>query len=272
VNKKRKPNYLSDRYTGNNKVLIRDENKDGYIMLKQDSLYRPLLIVFAIQLLVMMIVFPNIFDNLWPNVMNQIRNIISWMALSASGTLLPIPGLSPSDYRYIGIVLSPLYDNLYVLLIGLLIISSDTLFAFFGYKFTKTLRKLFITKTNKKDEEKVNARFKKYGNVAMFLGSATPLPFTLMVYTAGALKLPRKGFLVAVFFGRAVKYSLLTIPIRLFNFDLIGYGERKWSQLLTGELKVDHYIFIFITILLLVWLGISIYNTVKKQKVEKSLF
>ena len=265
---KRKPGYLRNRYTGNDKVLIRDENKDGYIMLKQESLYRPLLIIFGVQLFVMMIVFPNIFDNLWPNVMAQIRNIISWMALSASGTLLPIPGLSPSDYRFIGLILSNNTD-LYVLLIGLLIVASDTLFAFFGYKFTKTLRKLFMTKRNQKDEDKIDAQFKKYGNVAMFLGAATPLPFTLMIYTAGALKLPRRGFLIAVAFGRALKYALIALPIRLFNFDLMGYGRRKLDQFLAGDLKVDHYIFIVILLLLVSWLLISIFRTIKKNKIQK---
>lgn len=272
MNKKRKRrSYLRDRYQGNDKVLIRDENKDGYIMLKQESLYRPLLIVFGIQLLVMMIVFPNIFDSLWPNVMNQIRNIISWMALSAAGTLLPIPGLSPSDYRYIGVILSPTQTDLYVLLIGLLIVASDTLFAFFGYKFTKTLRTLFMVKKNQKNEEKVNTQFKKYGNVAMFLGAATPLPFTLMIYTAGALKLPLKGFFIAVVFGRALKYVLIALPIRLFHFDLIGYGRRKLDQFLAGDLKVDHYIFIVISLLLIGWLLISIFRTIKKNKIQKKV-
>jgi hypothetical protein len=56
-----KKKYLNN---GNNLVAIHDENDDGYIVLKQDSLYKPLLIVFGIQLLIMMIIFPNIFDEL----------------------------------------------------------------------------------------------------------------------------------------------------------------------------------------------------------------
>jgi len=268
MNKKR-PGYLRERYQSNNKVLIRDENKDGFVLLERTSLYRIFFIAFTFQVFVMLIFFPNIFDSLWPNAMNQIRNIVSWMALSASGTLLPIPGLSPSDYRYIGLVLSTTHDNAYVMWIGLLIITSDTLFAFFGYKFTKTLRKVFVTKTNKKDEDRVNAQFKKYGNIAMFLGAATPLPFTLMVYTAGALKLPRRGFLIAVFVGRALKYTLIALPIRLFNFDLIGYGKSLWSDLLEGQFRVMHYLAISVLVMLIAWLVLSLLKTIRKQKVEK---
>jgi membrane protein YqaA with SNARE-associated domain len=252
-------------------VAIHDENKDGYIVLKQESLYKPLIVVFSIQLLVMMIVFPNIFDNLWPEAMSLIRNIISWMALSASGTLLPIPGMSPSDYRYIGLILSPNNSNMYILLIGMLIVSSDTLFAFLGYKFTKTLRKLFAAKTNEKDEKKTNERFQKYGNLAMFLGSATPLPFTLMVYTAGAIKLPRKGFLIAVFLGRTFKYALLAVPIRLFDFDAIGYGTTLFNEFLAGRLVLAHYIIIGLTFILFVWFGISIYRNIRNIKRNKTI-
>uniref|UniRef100_UPI004056475D hypothetical protein n=1 Tax=Candidatus Electrothrix sp. TaxID=2170559 RepID=UPI004056475D len=96
-------------------MALKDENKDGYIVLKQESLYKPLLIVFGIQVFVMAILFPNIFDDLWSEGMTQIRNVIAWMALSASGTLLPIPGLSPSDYRFIPMVLSPTISNFVIL-------------------------------------------------------------------------------------------------------------------------------------------------------------
>jgi membrane protein YqaA with SNARE-associated domain len=143
------------------------------------------------------------------------------MALSASGTLLPIPGPSPSDYRYL-LLLASNVTSIYILLIGGLIVLSDTLFAFFGYKFTRTLRKLFANNVNEKDKERTNRRFERYGNLAMFFGAATPLPFTLMVYTAGALKLPKKGFMIAIFLGRTVKYSLLAIPMILFNFNIIN--------------------------------------------------
>jgi len=257
----------------NNLVVLKDENKDGLIVLKQESLYRPLLIVFGIQLFVMMIVFPNIFDDLWPEAMTFIRNIISWMALSATGTLLPIPGMSPSDYRYIlDIILDASVPDLEVFLIGLLIVCSDTLFAFFGYKFADTLRKLFMPKTNEVEEKKINDKFRKSGNVVTFLGAATPFPFTLTIYAAGALKLPQKGFLIAVFTGRLVKYFLLAFPIRMFNFDLVEYGESLWNQFISGNLVLGHYIIIFLISILVIWLIVSILKSImKKRKLKNSV-
>uniref|UniRef100_UPI00405757BF VTT domain-containing protein n=1 Tax=Candidatus Electrothrix sp. TaxID=2170559 RepID=UPI00405757BF len=147
---------------------------------------------------------------------------------------------------------------------------SDTLFAFFGYKFTKTLRKIFMSKKKSKDEEKVNARFRKYGNIAMFVGAATPLPFTLMVYTGGALKLPRRSFLIAIFFGRALKYSLLAIPIRLFEFDLVAYGKELYADFVAGNYNVMHFIILGIVAGLIIWLSTSIFKNVKKSKLLKS--
>jgi membrane protein YqaA with SNARE-associated domain len=270
---KNRENILKRNQVKNEKayVAIHDENKDGYIVLKQESLYKPLLVVFGIQVFVMLVLFPNIFDSLWPDAMLFIRNIISWMALSAAGTLLPIPGMSPSDYRYIRLIVDLNNSDMYILLIGLLIICSDTLFAFFGYKFTKTLRKLFASKASESDVKKTNERFQKYGNVAMFLGSATPLPFTLMVYTAGAIKLPKKGFLIAVFFGRMFKYTILAVPIRLFNFDVINYGRILLEKFLEGNLVLEHFIIVGIVVLLITWLAISIFRTIRNTKKNKTI-
>lgn len=250
-------------------VAIHDENKDGYIVLKQESLYKPLLIVFGIFLFVMIVIFPiSIFDSLWSEAMLFFRNMVSWASLSAVATLLPLP-VSFSDVRLLSVIGNPLqYDNWYVALLIIFIVISDTAFAFLGYRFTKTLRRLFANKTKEKDEKKTNDRFKKYGNLAMYLGASTPLPFTLMVYTAGALKLPRKGFIAAVFVGRLTKYALIAVPLRLFGFDLIEYGKSLWTDLIAGHLNVSHYAIFSIVGLLILWLVLSILKTIKKEKVE----
>lgn len=254
--------------TNKDLIAIRDENKDGYIVLKQESLYKPLLIVFGIFLFVMVVIFPtSIFDELWGPAMTIFRNMVSWASLSAVATLLPLP-VSFCDVRLIGVIGNPIdYSNLYVALLVGFIVLSDTFFAFVGYRFTKTLRKLFANKTKESDEKKTNDRFKKYGNLAMFIGASTPLPFTLMVYTAGALKLPKKGFIPGVLFGRIVKYSMIAVPMRLFGFDLIAWGLSLWSSLIEGNLNVAHYIIFSLVGLFILWLVLSILKTIKKDKV-----
>ena len=250
-------------------VAIHDENKDGYIVLKQESLYKPLLVVFGIFIFVLIIIFPiSIFDEMVPEFMSFMRMLVNWTFLSSVATLLPLP-VSFSDLNLLRVIGNPvLYSNLYVTLMVAFIVISDTFFALMAYRFTRTLRKIFANKTKEKDEKKANERFQKYGNFAMFLGAATPLPFTLMIYTAGALKLPKKGFLLAVLIGRAVKYTLIALPLRLFNFDLVQYGQSLLDSFLAGNLGVVHYIILGITAILITWLSISIYKTVKKSKKE----
>jgi membrane protein YqaA with SNARE-associated domain len=251
-------------------IAIKDENKDGYIVLKQESLYKPLLVVFGIFLFVMIVLFPNsIFDQMAPEFMAFMRMLVNWTFLSSVATLLPLP-VSFSDINLLRVIGNPSsYSNLYVTLMVLFIVVSDTFFAFLAYRFTKTLRKIFASKAKEKDEKKANERFKKYGNIAMFLGAATPLPFTLMVYTAGALKLPKKGFIIAVFIGRAVKYSLFAIPMRLFNFNINEWGLSLWLSLLDGRLNIVHYSIFAIIGLLIFWLVMSILKTKKKIEIEE---
>jgi membrane protein YqaA with SNARE-associated domain len=248
-------------------IAIKDENKDGYIVLKQESLYKPLLIVFGIFLFAMIILFPtSIFDEIVPGVMDFLRLLVNLSFLSAVATLLPLP-VSFSDANLIRIILLPeQYSDLYTYLTALFIVTSDTFFALVAYKFTNTLRRMFASKTKAKDEKKANERFRKYGNLAMFLGAATPLPFTLMIYTAGALKLPKKGFLISVFVGRFVKYALITLPFRLFNFDIIAWGGSLWTSLMDGQLNIYHYSILVVIGLLTIWLVLSILGNIKKSR------
>jgi membrane protein YqaA with SNARE-associated domain len=248
-------------------IAIKDENKDGYIVLKQESLYKPLLVVFGIFLFVMVVLFPtSIFDQMAPEFMNLMRLLVNWAFLSSVATLLPLP-VSFSDINLLRVIGNPVdFSTLYVILMVSFIVVADTFFALVAYRFTKTLRKIFANKTKEKDERKASERFKKYGNIAMFLGAATPLPFTLMVYTAGALKLPKRGFLIAVFVGRAAKYSMLAIPMRLFGFNINEWGISLWESFIVGDLNVSHYSIFGIVALLILWLSLSIVKTYKKNK------
>ena len=268
-NKVRERRNLKNKIDDKAFVAIHDENKDGYIVLKQESLYKPLLVVFGIFIFVLIIIFPiSIFDEMVPEFMSFMRMLVNWTFLSSVATLLPLP-VSFSDLNLLRVIGNPvLYSNLYVTLMIAFIVISDTFFALMAYRFTRTLRKIFANKTKEKDEKKANERFQKYGNFAMFLGAATPLPFTLMIYTAGALKLPKKGFLLAVLIGRAVKYTLIALPLRLFNFDLVQYGQSLLDSFLAGNLGVVHYIILGITAILITWLSISIYKNIKKSKKE----
>lgn len=250
-------------------IAIRDENKDGYIVLKQDSLYKPLLIVFGIFIFVLVVIFPiSIFDNLWPDGMRFFRTLVKWVSYSGAATMLPLPA-SPVDVDFVIGVSSGAFNDFHIIWLTALIVVSDTFFALVGYKFSRTLKKLFAGKTSEKDEKKTNDRFDRYGNFAMFLGAATPLPFTLMIYTAGALKLPKKGFVIAVVAGRTIKYALIVFIIKIFGEPALNYGTELINSLLSGNIGVAHYVIGLVLLALLTWAGIIVYKYIKSRNEEK---
>jgi membrane protein YqaA with SNARE-associated domain len=209
---------------------------ERHITLKEESLYKPLLTTFFIFLVVMVILFPtSIFDNMIPDIMAFLRRLIGWLSLSATATLLILP-VSVYDVELIRIFSDTArFDTLYVMFAIGFAVFADTLFAYVGYRFTKQLSKLFARKAKKTDVEKSNEKLRKYGNYGMFLFSCTPLPFTLAIYTAGAVRLNRNGFLIAVAAGRLVKYSAFALFIRLFNINLVEWGKNLLTLIFPGQ-------------------------------------
>ncbi|MBU1141924.1 MAG: VTT domain-containing protein [Firmicutes bacterium] len=209
------------------------KDNEKHITLKEESLYKPLLITFMIFLIAMIIIFPiSIFDEMIPEVMSFLRRLIGWMSLSATATLLILP-ISVFDVELIRIFSSSnIYTDWFVVFVVLFAVFSDTLFAFIGYRFTKTLRKLFARKAKKSDIQKSNEKLQKYGNLGMFFFSCTPLPFTLAIYTAGAVRLNRRGFLIAVFLGRLVKYTVIALFLRVFGINLVELGQNLLTAIL----------------------------------------
>jgi membrane protein YqaA with SNARE-associated domain len=197
--------------------------QDKYIVIKQDSLYKPLLVVFFIFLIAMVILFPtSIFDVKFPNQMRFLREMLELMGLSAVATLFILP-ISVLDVRLVTGIFAraDLYDLWYVGFIVFVAVAFDTFFALIGYKFSKTLRRLFASRTKAADIERTNNKLNRYGNFGMFILSSTPLPFTLGIYAAGAVRLNKYGFLIAVALGRLVKYTTFAVLARLFGIILL---------------------------------------------------
>ncbi len=154
-----------------------------------------------------------------------IRKLVYWMSLSATATLFVLP-VSVFDIQLLGIFSNTAeYTNWYIVFVITFAVLSDTLFAFIGYRFTKTLSKLFLRKNKRADIKKSNDKLQRYGNIGMFFFASTPLPFTLAIYAAGAVRLDRKGFLIAVSLGRLAKYSAFALFLRLFGINLVELGQ-----------------------------------------------
>ena len=207
-------------------------HSEKHITLKEESLYKPLLMMALILVFILVIIFPiSIFDNMFPSVMIFLRRLFGWMSLSAVATLLILP-VSVYDVELIRIFSDTArFDTGYVIFAIFFAIFADTFFAYIGYRFTKQLSRLFAGKAKKSDVEKSNANLRKYGNIGMFFFACTPLPFTLAIYTAGAVRLNKKGFLIAVASGRLVKYSAFALFLRLFGINLVEIGQNLFTSM-----------------------------------------
>ena len=207
-------------------------HSEKHITIKEESLYKPLLTMALILIFILVIVFPiSIFDGMIPQIMSFLRRLFGWMSLSAVATLLILP-VSVYDVELIRIFSDSVrFDTGYVMFAIAFAVIADTFFAYIGYRFTKQLSRLFARKVKKSDVEKSNANLRKYGNIGMFFFACTPLPFTLAIYTAGAVRLNRNGFLIAVSAGRLVKYSAFALFLRLFGLNLVELGQNLLTSI-----------------------------------------
>lgn len=207
---------------------------EKHITLKEESLYKPLMVTFLIFIVILVILFPySIFDSMIPQIMAFLRRVVGWMSLSAVATLYVLP-VSVYDVQLISIFSNTtLYSNWYVVMAIGFAILFDTFFAYLGYRFTKQLSRLFMRKAKRSEVEKSHDKLRKYGNYGMFVFACTPLPFTLAIYTAGAVRLHKKGFLLAVALGRLVKYSAFALLLRLFGINLVELGRELLTVIFT---------------------------------------
>jgi len=200
------------------------------IILKEKSLYKPLLLVFALSLIAQIILFPNtVFDSMpqpVPMILNYIRLAAAAMVASAATVLiiLPIPATF-SDALLFGLYSNQNLTLFYTGGIVFITILSDVLFAFVGYKFTSVLRKLFARKAKSSDIKTTNSRLSKYGNLSVLLFAATPLPFTIAVYAAGGLKLNLKSYILAVLVGRFIRHGFFFLLIEVSGLTLSQFTD-----------------------------------------------
>ena len=93
--------------------------------------------------------------------------------------------------------------------------------------------------------EKYDHMFQKYGAQVIFLGSFTPLPFDVVALAAGLLMVSSLLFISMTFFGRFLRYFLMS---KYVDFALESSG---------GELNSGFMMYVTLGIGLLVVLTIA---------------
>jgi len=150
----------------------------------------------------------------------MIYDIVKYIAFSFFGMLIVFP-ISFVDIAFV----SEHKDGIiwWVLILHtIVIILSDTLAAFIGYSFSEKLKRLFVRKKKKNDIEKSHKRIEKWGTFGFYMFAASPLPITIAIYYAGAIKYKIRPFLIAVFFGRLTKYIIYSAAI-YYGIEIIEY-------------------------------------------------
>ncbi len=103
-------------------------------------------------------------------------------------------------------------------------------YATYGLGF-KSGEKALEKRVSKKKAERIYSLFKRYGFWSLFVPALLPppVPFSPFLIVAGALKYPKRNFLVAVGSARAIRYSLLAWLGSKYSKQIFGFFHRYYG-------------------------------------------
>ena len=89
-------------------------------------------------------------------------------------------------------------------------------------------------KLPKKKAERIYKLFKRYGFWSLFVPALLPppVPYSPFLIVAGALKYPKRYFLVAVGLARAIRYSLLAWLGSMYSKQIFGFFHNYYRPML----------------------------------------
>lgn len=80
-------------------------------------------------------------------------------------------------------------------------------------------------KSGKERFEAVEALYNKYGTLAVFFSAFTPIPYKVFTIASGILSMNFWKFMLASFFGRGLRFFLVSIVLMLFGAAIKQYLE-----------------------------------------------
>ena len=91
-----------------------------------------------------------------------------------------------------------------------------------GYKGGEVL---LVKRVGEERFKKIHASFERHGFLGLMVPSMLPppTPFKLFVLTAGVIEMSFAKFLAAIFFGRFLRFSILSLLVIRFGPQIIGF-------------------------------------------------
>lgn len=83
----------------------------------------------------------------------------------------------------------------------------------------------FIFKNKQEQFEKVEHMYNKYGSTAVFLAGFTPVPYKIFTIASGVLNMNFWKFTAASFFGRGLRFFIVSLVLMLFGETIKEYIE-----------------------------------------------
>ena len=83
----------------------------------------------------------------------------------------------------------------------------------------------FLFRNKKEHFEGVEKLYNKYGSLAVFFSAFTPIPYKVFTIASGILNMNFLKFMVASFFGRGLRFFIVSAVLMLFGETIKQYIE-----------------------------------------------
>lgn len=101
----------------------------------------------------------------------------------------------------------------------------------------------FLFKNKHEQFENVEKLYNKYGALAVFFSAFTPIPYKVFTIASGILNMNFWKFMLASFFGRGLRFFLVSIVLMLFGETIKEYIE--WVILAVTVLIILFFVVLY---------------------------
>lgn len=101
----------------------------------------------------------------------------------------------------------------------------------------------FIFKNKKEQFDSVEKMYNEYGSLAVFFSAFTPVPYKVFTIASGILNMNFFKFMIASFFGRGLRFFIVSLVLMFFGAAIKQYIE--WVILAATLVIVVFYVIVY---------------------------